>query len=275
MKNIDLFEYSDYKKYLTDILELRGQSEKGQRTKLAEHISCQSAYLSSILNGNANLSPEQAQSTAAFLNHTATEARFFLNLVLLERAGTKNLKSYYHQELDKIKKERSQLKNRISTGRELSEKQQIRYYSSWYYAAIHILVSIKKFSTIKDIASALNLSPNKVSEVLEFLTEIGVLKKKANHYLQGEVNLFLDKNSPFINKHHTNWRIKAVQSFDSPAESDFHYSGVITCSPKSREKIRELLLKAVESIRAEVRATESEEHLQVYTLDFFSLIDEK
>jgi len=65
-----------------------------------------------------------------------------------------------------------------------------------------------------------------------------------------------------------------VQSFDSPAESDFHYSGVITCSPKSRGKIRELLLKAVESIRAEVRATESEEHLQVYTLDFFSLIDE-
>lgn len=274
MKSLQIFDFKDYKTYLTRSLEKRAELERGQRSKLAQFINCQPAYLSLILNGSTHLSPEQAQATNEFLAHTEAESRYFLNLVLLERSGTKTLRDYYLREIEKIKAERAQFKNRIEANRELTEKEQARYYSSWYFAAIHVAASLKHIQTKEQITSALGLPAKTVSEVLEFLTQIGVLKKTGNQYRQGEVSLFIDKQSPFINKHHSNWRVKAIQSLDQVAEKDFHYSGVITCSEEDKVLIKEILMQAVQEIRTLVKNTNKEEVVSVYTMDFYGLMGE-
>ena len=75
-----------------------------------------------------------------------------------------------------------------------------------------------------------------------------------------------------MNKHHTNWRIKAIQSLDNKNDTDMHYSGVITCSHQDIEKIREVMLSAIQEIKALIRESQ-DETLFVYSLDLFGLLN--
>jgi uncharacterized protein (TIGR02147 family) len=271
MTKINVFDFKDYKLYLVAILELKSQTQKGQKSKLSQFIGVNPAYLSQILNADTNLSPEQAQATNAFLSHTPQEARYFLNLVLFGRAGTKDLKDYYEQELKEQRQARLILKNRVKSNRTLTETAQAQYYSSWYYAAIHVAVSLAKLRNKEQIALALGLPPLTVNAALEFLVQIGLLKVHGNDYRQGEVNLYLGSDSSFITKHHTNWRMKAIQSLDNIHPDDLHYSGVITCSVEDLAEIREIMVRSIESIRERVKKSK-DETLNVYNFDLFSLI---
>ncbi|MGZ3771873.1 MAG: TIGR02147 family protein [Bdellovibrio sp.] len=271
MLKSSVFDFKNYKQYLTSALEARAVHQKGQRSKLAHFIGCNPAYLSQILNGNVDLSPEQAQTTNTFLGHTSAESRYFLNLVLFERAGNKELKAYYDEELKRQRQERLVLKNRVQINRSLSETDQARYYSSWYYAAIHVAVSLPHLRSREKIAEALSLPQSTVNQALEFLLQIGVLKQHGKEFRQGEVNLYLGADSNFITKHHANWRMKSIQSLDIVKDRDLHYSGVITCSHDDALKIKELLIKSVENIREIVKGS-ADESLFVYTLDLFELL---
>lgn len=272
MSKGSVFDFKDYKAYLNSTLEHRALQKKGQRSKLAEFIGCKPAYLSQVFNGVTDLSAEQAQATNIYLSHTVTEARYFLNLVLLSRAGTRELRSYYDEELKQQRQERLVIKNRVQINRTLNETDQARYYSSWYFAAIHVAVSLPHLRSKEQLAEALSLPQATVNQVLEFLVQMGVLKLRGNEYSQGEINLFLGTDSNFINKHHSNWRIKAVQSLDQPKENDLHFSGVITCSTEDAIKIKETMIKTVQKIRETVRASK-DETLHVYALDLFSLLN--
>lgn len=267
-----VFDFKDYKVYLNYILEVRAETKKGQRSKLAAFIGCQPAYLSQVFNGTNDLSPEQAQNANEFLSHTPSEAKYFLNLVLWQRSGTKALKSYYEDELKKQKDERLSLKNRVTSNRTLSEVDQAKYYGSWYFAAIHVAVSINHLKKMESIAQVLRLPQNLVNEVLEFLVQIGILKRVGYEYRQGEASLYLDAGSAFIQRHHLNWRVRAIQSLDHVKKEDLHYSGVITCSIEDISKIREAMVAAIQSIRSQVKESK-DETLYFYTMDLVGLLE--
>jgi len=73
-----------------------------------------------------------------------------------------------------------------------------------------------------------------------------------------------------IAKHHSNWRIKAIQSLDETHQNDLHYSSVITCSFDDSVKIKMALIQAIDEIRKIVRPSE-DEGAYAYSLDFFGL----
>ena len=269
-----LFDYNDYKQYLADALDKRTEAEKGQRSKLAQAMSCQPAYLSQVMKGNAELSPEQAVAANLFLNHGPQEGRFFLNLVLKSRAGTKELRDFYQQELRKLLDERLMIQNRIKANRSLTEEDQIRYYSSWHFAAIHVLVSLSAFRTKQTIAKALNISSRIANEALEFLVGIGILKMEADEYRTGETSLHLNANSPLIQKHHSNWKIRILQSLDQFNERDLHYTSVVSCSHEDLKKVKEIMIQSVQKIRAIIKESK-DETVAAYTFDLIGLIQDE
>jgi hypothetical protein len=73
-----------------------------------------------------------------------------------------------------------------------------------------------------------------------------------------------------ISKHHTNWRMQAIQSLEREAESELHYSSVITVSEGDAVKIREALVKAIEQVRLIVKPSK-DEALYCYNLDLFKV----
>ena len=239
-----LFEYRNYKTYLKDLLDTR----YGERSKLSAGIGCQPAFLSQVLNGEAHLSQEQALLASVYLGHTQMEEDFFLTLLNYSRSGSKPLEAYYERKLEQLLQHRQDLSSRITTKKKMSEIEQMKFYSSWSYQALQIFLSLPNCSTREALAQRTKLPVSTVSEQLEFLVAIGLAVKDGDKYGIGTKRIHLSKNSPLVSKHHTNWRMKAIESFDLPRPNDFHYSLVMSLSEKDILKVRSLLIDTMEKI---------------------------
>lgn len=265
MKSI--FEFGDYKDYLKAFEQ---GSPRGARRRLAEAMGCQPAYVTQILNSGAHLSLEQADRLHAHLGHGPDEAQFFLLLVQKDRAGTASLRQFFEGQIAEILQRRLDLKNRLGIRQTLTLKNQVVYYSSWHYAAIHVAVTIETLRSPQAIGQRLRLPVETVAEALEFLVSTGLVAEEGGRYLPGQTQLQLENTNKLISTLHTQWRLKTVQNLERRLRTDLHSSTVITLSRKDAERVREILASAITSAREVVVGSDSEE-IYAFCLDFFRL----
>ena len=270
MKN-SIFEYEDYKRYLRDSLMARGEGKRGERSRLAAFVGCHTAYVSQVLNGDAHFSLEQSELINRFLGHSKDQALFFLFLVQYARVGTVSLRKVFEEQIQTLKENQFILKDRLDFKRTLTREDQATFYSSWHYGAVHVLISVPGCHTERGISAYLGLRIERVAEILQFLMSVGLVTRNAQGlYGIGTTHIHLESDSPMISKHHTNWRLQAVQSLDRPSKKDLHYSSVITASQADGDRIREILVQAIEQVRAIVKESKDEDGF-CYSLDFFGL----
>lgn len=265
-----VFDFKDYKRYLREKITNSPHKGRGMRRAMAQHLDCQTAYISQVLNQHGHFSLEQAIKLNRFWEHNEEEGRFFLLLVQYQRAGTKELSDFFKNEMNLIIEKRSNLKGRLDIGDSLDEKNQHIYYSVWTYAAVHILLSIPNYQTPKAISSYLNLPLKQLHEILEFLVKTGLAHQKGSHYEIGLTRIHLSKESIPIRRHHSNWRNQAIISIDKNLPEDLHYSNVLSMAHKDVPKVKEILIQAIEECR-EIIKVSKEERVQVMTMDFFAL----
>jgi uncharacterized protein (TIGR02147 family) len=268
-----VFEFTSYKAYLRTWIESRPNQGRGERSRIAETLRCQLAYVSQVLNGPAHFSFEQAEALNQLINHTEEEGDFFHLLVQLERAGTPALKSRIQRKVKKILNDRLILRNRLEFEKSLSREDQAIYYSSWYYAGIHIAVAVPTLQTREALVRALGLPVSRVTQVLEFLVSRGLVEEVKGRYRTGDTRIHLESDSPMIAKHHVNWRMQAVQAIENENANELHYSSVIAAGESDIPRVREVLVKAIEQIREIVKPS-PEETVYCYTLDLFSVVRE-
>jgi uncharacterized protein (TIGR02147 family) len=267
-----VFDYSDYKLYLNAVLSTQG-AHRGSRSRLARELRCQTAFISHVLNGNSHFSLEHAVVISRFLSHTSDESRYFILLVNLGRAGSKELVDHFKSQIEDIQRKRTQIKERITTDRALSAEAQIRYYSAWYYAAIHVATSIPELQTRDRLAAALDLSPALISECLEFLIEQGLVTTKDGRFLIGPARMHLGSDSPMVSKLHANWRVQALKSLENTrgsAPGNLHYSTVLTLSHKDAKRVREALLRTIDETEKILRPS-PEEVVYCIGMDWFQI----
>lgn len=265
-----VFDYWDYKPYIREKITSMPNKGRGVKRDMAVHLGCQTAYISQVLNQHVNFSLEQAVKVAQFFHHNKEESRFFLLLVQYQRAGSFDLQEFLKKEMEEILEKRSNLKDRLNIKDSLDETNQHIYYSAWYYAAVHILLSIPDYQTPQKIAEHLKLPLSQIQEILEFLLETGLAVQKGNGYEIGKTRIHLGQDSVQIRRHHTNWRNQSIQSIDKNQKEDLHYSNVLSMSQKDVPKVKEIMIKAIEECR-EIIKVSKEERLQILTMDFFGL----
>jgi hypothetical protein len=67
-------------------------------------------------------------------------------------------------------------------------------------------------------------------------------------------------DSPWIGKHHANWRFQALKSIDEePRMDDLHYTSGISVSATDAPKVREILVRAIEEVKQVVRPSPAEQ----------------
>ena len=255
---MNLFEQANYKRYLKYLLDAR----RGMRSDLAEALGCQSGYISQVLQDLSDFSLEQGMKVCSFFNFTEEESHFFMLLLQHEKASTEVLKKYFKRQVDQIKKQRSEIKNRIKINTDLNAEDYHQYYSSWEYAALHILTSIPEYQLKEKIRKKLNLTQIRINEVLEFLVNKGLVEEKNNRFIIGKKRIHLTKESPYILPHHQNWRLHSTRILSDKNPSNINYSGVFSLSKKDIERIKEILLLAIE--QNEKVITDSGEEEMIY-----------
>lgn len=262
-----VYDFMDYKKYLDAVLSTSGK-QRGLRSKLATELRCQTSFVSRVIHGPADFSPDHAVLISAFLGHTEQEKDYFILLVQLARSGTRELREHYLKHLRKIQEKREQVRERIQVSQELTRETQMTYYSAWYYSAIHVLTTVPRFQRPAEIARQLDLPLALVSECLEFLASAGIVVQQGARYRAGTARVHLGPDSPMLPRHHGNWKMRAMRSLDLRSSEDLFFSGPISLSEADAAAIRSVLLKTLENLEPTIRASE-EEAVFCLGVDFF------
>jgi uncharacterized protein (TIGR02147 family) len=266
-----IFEYSNYKSYLRDLLKSRPRNGYGFKSEIAKALDCRPAFISQVLNNQMQFSPEQAEAFNQFAGHSKDESVFFLLLVQYDRAGSKSLSERIKFQINEFLQKRLILKDRVDIKKTLSAVDQAIYYSSWYYAAVHMLVTIPQYQNKEAIVKYLGLSLDKVNDILEFLISSGLILRANGSLRPGISRIFLGLDSPMIVQHHKNWRLKAIDAFDNDLKRDLHLSTVVTVNRSDAEKIKQKLVQYIEEIRQQIKESQNEEELHCFSVDFFNV----
>lgn len=272
MTGKNVFKFKSYKDYLLRTEQEKSVLSRGFRSQIAKAVGCNNAFVSQVLNKGAHFSLEQGLRLSRFLKFQADEEKYFLLLIEFERAGTKDLQVYFLDQLNLLRETYLNIKNRVESPTVLSAESQATYYSEWYYAAVHTIVTIPKFRNIAAISTALGLSSHLVRKILSFLVSMDLVSEVNNEFKPGSAYLHLDKSSPNISKHHTNWRIAAVTSLARDFPRDIHYSTVSTMSLDDVEKLRSEMVQFVEDYVNSVKKSKKEEEIYCFNMDFFTLM---
>jgi uncharacterized protein (TIGR02147 family) len=269
--SISIFSYRSYKAYLRAWIAAQPKAGRGIRSAMAAAAQVQLAYLSQVLNGGAHLNLEQVDRLSRYMGHSKTEAHFFILIVEFERAGTDSLKKYFEDQVQATADAQLNLKHRLGVPSVLTLEHQSIYYSSWIYAAVHVVVTIARFREPQRIAKLLQVSKARVEEVLRYLVSIGLIEINKGEYVATTGRIHLGKDSPLLAKHHTNWRMQAIAAMDRLNEQNLHYSSVVTLSKEDAFRIKARLIAEIEEIKKVIKDSPAEE-MYGFNVDLFGLV---
>lgn len=268
-----VFDFREYKEYLRVALAARAaDGERGPRSRLAEALQCQAAYISRVLEGDAQLSLEQAERVNAYLGHAKDECEFFFLLVQHDRAGSPGLRSYFKSKIDRLVEERLNLAPRFQIENAISAADHAVYFSRWQNAATHVALLVPSLAKDRSaLADRLRFKPEHLDEAIRLLLSLGLfVEGRDGQLIPTAKRLHLSKDSQVINRHHVNWRLRAIDAIERDADAGLHYSSVVSLSRDDLPRAKEILVKAIESIKSLVRDSK-EETIASFCTDLYEI----
>lgn len=242
---------------------------RGLKTEIAQLLNCMPGYVSQVLSGELHFNLEQADILSGYLKLDQNESRYFLLLVQFARSGTPSLKTHF-EELIREEKNKALNFNKRHAAPEKSGLDITKYFSTWEYSYLHVLVTLPKIRTFDAIKSKSGINENRLKLLLEELVSMGVLELNQKEYRPSNQGFHLPKDSHAINNHHTNWRIKTIEALKNQSEYDLHYSSVVTLSKEDFIKIKQDLVDQLNLAKAKIKDS-PEEIICSLSFDFFEL----
>ena len=171
---IDIFQYTDYRKYLSDFYEAKRASQKGFTHR---HISKAMGFKSSgtftqILQGKTNISTRTIAHFVAFLELNNGQADYFELLVLFNQSKGHAEKKRYFEKLLSFPK--SNIK-RVEAG-------QYAFYEKWYYSVVREILAFYPFQgDYRELSRMLEppISTAEAQKAIKLLEELGFIRKNA------------------------------------------------------------------------------------------------
>jgi uncharacterized protein (TIGR02147 family) len=190
---------------------------------LAEKLSTSNAAITQIFKGQREISQEHALELAEEFNFNNKELSYFLLLTDYARTSSHKLKKVLSQQIQKIQTEQRSLINKVEKDKVLSEEIKSIYYSSWVYTGLRNLVALEEFNSLQLLSDKLKIPPQQLSKVIDFLTQNQLLIIEDKKLKIGHQRTHLENDSPFVTKHHQNWRLKSMTEMTNHKDIDLYY----------------------------------------------------
>ncbi len=267
-----IFEHSDYKLYLKTYIAALPRKGRGEINRLANYLSVHPTLVSQVISGSKDFTAEQAYRLCGYLGLAPLESDYFILLVQVERAGTHDFKKYYKAKLEDLKKTSLQLSSRLAKHRSLTEQERAIFYSSWIYSAVRLFTSVGIGQTMENVALRFSLSRSAASEILIFLKDAQLCIEENGIYKMKEQHTHLEFGSPFLSRHHTNWRLKSVQRSEKLTGEELMFTSPLSISAKDFAKIREELMNTIK-LTSKVIKDSPAENIACFNIDLFWIGD--
>ncbi|MBC7741239.1 MAG: TIGR02147 family protein [Bdellovibrionaceae bacterium] len=253
-----VFEFKDYKKYLNHWMKEQPKAGRGQLKKMADHLRVSTTLISQVLRNEKHFSLETGAEITSYLGLNEKETEYFLLMMEHQRAGGFKLKNILIKKLEREQIAGSQLQNRLHKDRQLNEAEKMQFYSSWMYSAVRILSALPEMNTAKSISERLRIPLTIANSIIQFLLENNLCVLKNNKLTYGPHRTHIGKDSPYVVKHHQNWRIQGFSSMEQRRDEDLFFTQPMAVSIEAAEKIRLMLPGIIEQINNIAMPSESE-----------------
>ncbi len=172
MEQVRIFSYLDYRSFLKDSFELlRIKSPSFSYRNIAAKLGYKSiGHITWILQGKRNLTLKNADKFSSLLALNKKEDAYFKLLVCYTNAKKHLDKKDYFEKLVSAQKSEQRVVSR----------EQIEYWSKWYYSAMREVVAIHRISDDYKEASKLlvpRISPVEAEKALKLLEQLGFIAK--------------------------------------------------------------------------------------------------
>jgi len=274
MNTMSLFDFDDYKAFINAWIRSKEKNGHGQFQRISEALSIHPTLVSHVFRGKKDLSLEQATALCRYLEFSPLETDYFLMLVQKAKSGSIELSRVLERQITDLQRRARSLVNRVAREAELTEEDKAIFYSNWYYSAIRLLTSIPGFSTTATVQRHLGLSTALVQEVLDFLTQKGLCHFDGKEYSLGPAITHLEAASKFVSRHHTNWRLRAIENHPKLADEDLLFTGPLTISKNDAAAIREKIVRFIQELGRIVKKSPSEE-LYCFNVDWVKVVQSK
>ena len=169
---IDLFAYTDYRKYLRDYYEAnRVVRKEFTHRYIAQAMGFKSTgTFAQILQGKTNMAPQTVARFIRFLGLKTQEADYFELLVLFGQAKGHAEKKGYFERIIAFPK--SSLKQVDST--------QYAFYEKWYYSVIREVLAFHPFrDDYRELARLLEppIATAEAQKAIKLLEELGLIRR--------------------------------------------------------------------------------------------------
>lgn len=265
-----IFEFDSYQNFLKTFLSNGKKKEHGSLIKIAQYMNISPSIVTLVLQGKKEFTIEQASDLADYLGLNDLESDYLILLVGYSRAGKAGLKKKLKRQLEQLKTQALDLKNRIPPSVELADSVNYIFYSDWCFSAIRILSSIEKYQTIDKMSEYLNLPLSKVKKVIEFLLQHNLCVEKNGLITIGPQSTHVNSESPHAIRHHKNWRERSLLYLDRPKSEDLFFTSPVSIAANDFSKVREILLESIEASFQIINPSECEK-MACLNIDWFNL----
>lgn len=263
-----IFQFVSYKAALQAQIQSMPKKGHGQLRKIADRLRVNSVVMSQVLRGDRNLTHEQAVEVAGYFGWGEFETEYFLLLVSQERAGTEKLKRVLGKRISEIASKATRLSERLPQDKALDDAAKAIFYSSWRHSAARLLSSLDGFQSTEAIADRLGLSLGAAARIVDFLVENGLCVRGETGLRMGPSRTHLPADSPYVARHHANWRVKALGRLDSATEADLFFTGPMTISRAAAAELREALVTTIRRA-SDLASSSNAERTACLNVDWF------
>lgn len=172
---INIFDYTDYRKYLLDFYTDQKRSKKAFSYRFfARKAGINSVGLyKDVVEGRQNLGRALIFKFSTAMGHSKKEGEYFENMVYLNEAHTVEERKLFFERMMASQ----------TTRAKIIETAKYEYYLKWYYSAVRALLALKSYrddpEDFRKIAKALNpeITPSQAKKALRILEKLGFIQK--------------------------------------------------------------------------------------------------
>lgn len=264
---LSIYDFRPYREYLVTWIE--AQKTPGLKGRMARALGVSSSLVSQVLAGAKSFTADQTSELADFLGLTENETDYLHLLVEYDRAGTHKYREKLERKIKALQDQSRKIGKRVPRHKELSDEQKAVYYSSWLFTGVRNLTAVPGFDDVPSLAKHLGVEPAVVTRIVRFLLTNGLCREENGRLTYGPASLHVDRESPFVNKHHQNWRVQALQKMESGRDDDLFFTSPMSLSRDAAEEIRRLLPTFIQSVM-KIAGPSDSETAACLNIDWFS-----
>jgi uncharacterized protein (TIGR02147 family) len=176
---INIFEYTDYRKYLKDYYnEQKSVNKAFSYRYFAQKAGFNSSGLfKDITDGRCNMQSGMIMKFSKTIGLNKKEEEYFENMVYFNQAKSTEEKKRYFERMMRFYDSKAYK----------VDANQYEYYTKWYYSAIRELLAIGKFKDDYNlIAGKLNpkISSGQAKKAIQILSKLSLIRKNKSGYYE-------------------------------------------------------------------------------------------